>query len=177
MIEIKTIGEEEKEDVNIANEPFSILGCVKPRLENGVWGYEIDFDPPGNHLEMTFPDEKRDFDSDAGSVYIGAYENGRCIGLACLQQAPFAYIYLDDLKVNKAYRRMGIGALLIEKAKEEAMKNGYRGIYTIVQDNNVGAFLFYLKSGFAIGGFDNRVYSHGKQEGKGDIYLYLDLAK
>ena len=177
MIEIKTIGKEGKEDVNIANEPFSILGCVKPRLENGVWGYEIEFDPPGNRPEVTFPDEKRDFDSDAGSVYIGAYENERCIGLACLQQAPFAYIYLDDLKVNKAYRRMGIGALLIEKAKEEAVKNGYLGIYTIVQDNNVGAFLFYLKSGFAIGGFDNRVYSHGKQEGKGDIYLYLDLAK
>ena len=72
---------------------------------------------------------------------------------------------------------MGVGASLIECAKAEAIKKGYRGIYTIVQDNNVGAFLFYIKAGFAIGGFDNLVYRHGKQEGKGDIYLYLEIAK
>lgn len=175
MIEIKKIGQDAKDDINIPNEPFPLLGCVKPRLENGVWKYEIE--AADKQLEMAFPDEKRDFDLEGGNVYIGAYEDGRCIGMACLQQAPFAYIYLDDLKVNKAYRGMGIGASLIEKAKGEAENKGYRGIYTIVQDNNVGAFLFYLKAGFAIGGFDNRVYCHSKQEGKGDIYLYLDFGK
>ena len=37
---------------------------------------------------------------------------------------------------------------------EEARNQGMRGVYTIGQDNNLSACLFYLKQGFEIGGFD-----------------------
>ena len=55
-----------------------------------------------------------------------------------------------------------------------ASGKGYRGIYTQGQDNNLGACLFYLKCGFAIGGLDTRVYTGTSQEGKRDIIFYLD---
>ena len=55
-----------------------------------------------------------------------------------------------------------------------AKEKGYVGIYTQGQDNNLGACLFYIKTGFYIGGFDSNVYKGTKQEGKSDIIFYLD---
>ena len=49
------------------------------------------------------------------------------------------------------------------------------GIYTEAQDNNLGACLFYLKSGFIIGGIDTKIYSFTPQENKKDIIFYLDI--
>ena len=49
------------------------------------------------------------------------------------------------------------------------------GLYTIGQDDNLGACRFYLKAGFRIGGLDTEVYKGTKQEGKSDILFYLDL--
>ena len=58
----------------------------------------------------------------------------------------------------------------LEKANTEHMK----GIFTIGQDNNLSACLFYINQGFKIGGFDNNVYQGTPQEGKADIVFYLD---
>lgn len=54
-------------------------------------------------------------------------------------------------------------------------RRGTRGVSTICQDNNLNAALFYLNSGFAIGGLDTRVYDGTKQAGKSDIFLYRAL--
>ena len=77
--------------------------------------------------------------------------------------------------MNREYRGKGAAAMLIEAAKRVALERGYKGIYTIGQDNNLGACLFYLKSGFRIGGLDTEVYKGTNQEGKKDIYFYLDI--
>lgn len=84
-------------------------------------------------------------------------------------------MYLSDLKVNKKYRGQHVGQKLIAKAKEIAREKGYAGLYTQGQDNNPGACLFYLKTGFYIGGMDTNVYCHTKQEGKADIIFYCDV--
>lgn len=63
---------------------------------------------------------------------------------------------------------------LLEKADEVAASKGYNGIYTQGQDNNLGACLFYINSGFHIGGLDTNVYKGTKQEGKADIIFYRD---
>ncbi len=106
---------------------------------------------------------------------MGAYDGGACIGLAVLKDAWFNYMYLDDLKISGRYRGKGAAKALVEKAKEVALARGYRGIYTIGQDNNLSACKFYLKTGFQIGGFDNHVYKGTSQEGKADIIFYLDI--
>lgn len=101
----------------------------------------------------------------------GGADAENCIGLAVMQEGFFKYMYLCDLKVSAAARGRGIGMKLIERAKELAREKGYRGIYVIAQDNNLGACLFYLKCGFRIGGFDTEVYRGTAQEGKSDINL------
>ena len=59
---------------------------------------------------------------------------------------------------------------VLEKAASENMQ----GVYTVGQDNNLSACLFYLSQGFDIGGFDNRTYRGTAQEDKADIIFYRD---
>ena len=83
-------------------------------------------------------------------------------------------MYLYDLKVNKEFRRKGIAEELISSGLKLVRSLGYAGIYTIGQDNNLAACKFYLKQNFVIGGLNTNDYKHTKQEGKSNIYFYLD---
>ncbi len=174
QLEIRRIGRERSADIRIPNEPFSLFGRMVPLYDGEKWAYRVEKSEAVS--EMCFPDENYDYERMAGnSVFIGAYDGDACVGLAILQQAMFGYMYLYDLKVSRAYRRMGAAKALLQKAGEIAAENGYRGIYTQGQDNNLGACLFYLSAGFVIGGRDTKVYEGTPQEGKKDIYFYLDL--
>ena len=174
-MEIKIINAAEKADIRLKNEPFPIYGRMIPTYVNEHWGHEIRLLPEDTVTEMCFPDEDYDFDAmKHNTVFVGAYDEDKCVGLAVLQDYMFRYMYLYDLKVSRNFRRMGIGQALLGKSKEIAASRGYRGIYTVGQDNNLAACQFYLKTGFHIGGFDNHVYKGTKQEVKADILFYLD---
>ncbi len=174
MIEIKIVTSERKSDINIPNEAFSMFGKLIPSYCDGKWTYKTVFFAPNEITEMCFPDENYDYDAMRDSIFLGAYDGNKCVGLAILQPGFFKYMYLYDLKVNKAYRRRNIGVKLMKEAKKIAVQSGYCGLYTQGQDNNLGACLFYLNSGFYIGGADTNVYRHTKQEGKTDIIFYCE---
>ena len=173
-MEIRIMDATRRQDIDLPNQPFALFGRMIPRYIDGRWDYTAElFDAPS---EMCFPDEDYDYDAMAGnSLFLGAYEGERCVGLAIIQRGFFRYAYLYDLKVDRDFRRQGVGALLLEEAKSAARREGLRGIYTIGQDDNLGACLFYLKNGFRIGGLDTEVYGGTAQEGKADIYFYLDV--
>ena len=97
-----------------------------------------------------------------------------CVRLAVLQPDFLEYMYFYDRKACRAYRRKHTGQQLIGEAKRLAAARGYRGLYTQGQDNNPGACLFYLKTGFYIGGLDTNLYRHTAQEGKADILFYCE---
>ena len=174
MVEIRHIDARHKADINIPNEPFPLFGKIVPAYDGTKWTYTLSCFQPEDITTMCFPDESYDYDSMSDSVFLGAYDGGKCVGLAILQPGFFRYMYLYDLKVNAQYRRQHIGKRLIEKAKEVAVQNGYRGLYTQGQDNNPGACLFYLSAGFSIGGLDTNIYRHTKQDGKADILFYAE---
>ena len=170
-IAVVRIGPERAADVNLPNEPFTQSGRFVPELHEGVWSYRID--PLPEKQEIRFPDCPYDVEEE-DTVFFGAYRKDTCVGLAVLRKQLFRYLYLDDLKVCKAYRGAGTGSLLIRACLEEAKRQGMQGVYTIAQDDNVPACRFYLKCGFAVGGFDNRSYRGTKQEQKADVFFYLD---
>ena len=175
MIEIRKIDESRKADINIPNEPFPLVGRLVPSLDNGAWNCRTELFAPEDVSEMTFPDENYDFDQMSGDcIFTGAYEGDTCIGLAIWQKQWHKYLYLYDLKVNRDFRGKGVASALTEYGKRLSAEQGYRGICTVGQDNNLIACKFYLKSGFEIGGFDNHVYNGTGQEGKGDIYFYWE---
>ncbi len=171
MIEIRRLGPADVQEANLPNEPFPLWGRLIPALENGVWNWRTEAFP--ERTEMCFPDYP--YDPAAGNaVFLAACEDGVCTGLAVLRKAMFRYLYLDDLKVCRAYRGKGVGSRLIEACMDEAAAAGMQGIYVVAQDNNLDACLFYLHRGFAIGGFDNRAYRGTPQAHKADIYFYRD---
>lgn len=173
-MEIHIIDKAHEADIRLPNEPFSLFGRMIPQCIHGQWSCTTEEFPEAS--TMTFPDEPYVYDEMiANTTFIGAYEGQTCVGLAIMQEGFFKYMYLYDLKVNRSHRQQGIGKLLMEKAEQVAKEKGYIGIYTIGQDNNLGACRFYLRAGFAIGGFDNRVYDGTSQEGKGDIYFYKKI--
>lgn len=170
-MEIRRITQDCAADLNLRNEPFAMPGKFIPELGDGIWSYRTE---PYKQVEtMVFPDENYDFEelSEKG-ILLGAYENGECIGVAILQDHWLKYMYLYDLKVSAAARGKGVGKALIRAGLEAAKERGYLGIYTHAQDNNLNACLFYLKTGFEIGGFDNHAYNGTSQEGKADIIFY-----
>lgn len=175
MIDIRIINEAHQEDINIPNEPFQLIGKMIPSYVNEQWDYRVSYFYETDVTEMCFPDERYNYAKmKDSSIFIGAYDNGDCVGLVILQDAWFRYMYLYDLKVSKDYRHKGVATALIQKAKEVCKEHNYSGIYTQGQDNNLSACLFYIKTGFCIGGLDTNVYKGTEQEGKADIIFYLD---
>lgn len=170
-IEIRRIDEAHALDARLPNEPFQIWGRMIPSLLDGKWGYTtIRF---SETREECFPEENYDVTSDDG-IFLGAYDGDTCVGVALLRRKMFRYLYLDDLKVSRSCRGKGIGQRLIEAGMAEARKLNLRGVYTIGQDDNLSACLFYLKCGFEIGGFDNRVYGGTSAAHEANIYFYKD---
>lgn len=175
MFEIKIIDEKHKKDINIPNEPFSLFGRMIPTYINEEWNYSTVRFKEEMIDEMCFPNENYNYEAmKEKSVFVGAYDGENCIALAILQEAMMNYMYLYDLKVARAYRHQGVASALIEKAKQICKERGYQGLYTQGQDNNLAACLFYIDSGFYIGGFDSNVYKGTKQKDKADIIFYLD---
>ena len=171
MIEIRRITKENASDLNLKNEPFRMPGQFVPALDNGRWSWHAV--PYERSKSMVFPDENYDFDEiSSKGVIFGAYEEGKCIGVAIYQDFWLKHLYLYDLKVNGAARGRGVGQMLIEAGMAAARERGYIGLYTHAQDDNLNACMFYLKAGFEIGGFDNRVYGGTSQAHKADIIFY-----
>lgn len=172
-MEIRRITKENAPDLNLRNEPFEMPGRFIPELKDGLWSWRTE---PFETVETdVFPDENYDFEEiSQKGIVLGAYEDGRCIGVAIYQDCWLKYMYLYDLKVSATARGKGVGRALIRAGLEAAKERGYRGLYTQAQDNNLNACLFYLKQGFVIGGFDNHVYNGTSQEGKADIIFYTE---
>lgn len=171
-IDIHPIDAAHAADARLPNEPFALWGRMIPRLEDGVWSYAVE--KRAEAAGMVFPDEPYDVASD-DALFLGAYVDGACVGLAVLRADMFRYLYLDDLKVSAAARGKGVGGALIDACMDEARRRGLRGVYAIAQDDNLSACLFYLKRGFEIGGFDNRCYRGTSQAHKANIYFYRDI--
>lgn len=172
MIEIRKIDRSHRDDINIKNEPFSLRGRMIVERTDGVWSHREELLPPDEITQMTFPDENYDFDAMGDYTFLGAYDGDKCVGLAILCPAMSPYFYLSDLKVSSAARGRGIGRLLVDESVRIAHELNYPGLFTIGQDNNLDACLFYLACGFNIGGLDTDVYIGSNQEGKSDIYFY-----
>lgn len=88
MLEIKIIDAEHKQDINIPNEPFSLFGRMIPSYINEQWQYSIVRFREDEICEMCFPNENYDYDKlSKNSIFVGAYDGNKCIGLAILQHA------------------------------------------------------------------------------------------
>lgn len=55
---------------------------------------------------------------DYGNVYVGAYDEGKLVGLARVMTDFVFTSYLSDLAIDEAYQHQGIGKQLIKEVKK-----------------------------------------------------------
>lgn len=172
-VDYREITKESELDLRLPNESFDVFGKLIVSRLNENWKTDIELFSEVHSI--VFPNEAYQFEEmNKDGFALGAYEGGNCIGLAVFKANWNSYMYVYDLKVNQKFRKKGIAEELISRGLKIALKLGYVGLYTVAQDNNIAACTFYLKQKFIIGGLNTNDYKHTKQEGKSDIYFYLE---
>ena len=167
-MEAKRLFKSHIDDINLKNEPFDIFGRITPIYDGNRWSFKLE--QYENISKMCYKDSYYDYDELKGKyVFVGVYEEHKCIGVAILRHSKNKYMCIHDIKVLADYRRKGAGKELLSLAKEIAKDNNYLGLYTITQDSNLIACRFCLKNGFKIGGIDT------KTNDQTDITFYLDI--
>ena len=100
-----------------------------------------------------------DEEGDDGARIFGVEIDGKIVGWMTIGMESWNNrLRVHELLVLERYRGMGLGTMLLDKAKQVARRNRCRVIVLETQSNNVGAIEFYRKQGFELGGFDTTAY-------------------
>ena len=88
------------------------------------------------------------------TAYLAEYEEA-IVGFACLRLAPTLfsaepYAELTELFVEKEYRRLGIGAALMEHVEAVARQAGASELFLMTGFKNTNAHHFYHASGYSL---------------------------
>lgn len=121
-------------------------------------------------------------DHDDYTKYIGAEDkviyfarvDGCLAGQIILSTWWNGFASVDDIAVDLAYRRFGVGRALMQQAVGWAKQAHLPGIRLEAQDVNLAACCFYNKFGFQLAGFDRRLYAANPGVSK-EIALYWYL--
>ncbi len=97
------------------------------------------------------------FDRTDAPVFVAREENGGVIGYAIAMikhnrnpaQGAYDTFYIDDLNVDAAARRRGVGTALLDACRAYAKEKGCYNVTLNVWAFNEGAIRFYEKNGFA----------------------------
>lgn len=127
---------------------------------------ESDFETMANLLALLFAIES-DFEINFEKQYAGiaalhkddrsdllvAKDGEKVVGMITMQRlissAEGSFVgQIEDLVVDEAYRKMGIGSRLINKMRSLAMEHGYKRIQLAADIENKNALAFYNRRGF-----------------------------
>ncbi|MDB6078003.1 MAG: streptothricin acetyltransferase [Akkermansiaceae bacterium] len=118
--------------------------------------------------------------SEPGQSMIATARDGRrVIGYITVSRAWNNCAQVDEFAVDRAFRRDGIGRLLMGEAIEWATGLKLPVLRLETQSNNVPACRFYEKVGFHLGGFDRELDSaiDGPQSNEVALFWYLRLKR
>ena len=176
-MDIVTMDNQNRMDINRANQPFMVIGRLKPSLKDGQWSYTEEIFPRP-YIKYYYSDGDDFYDSCIGSrdrrAYL-AYDGGKCVGQMVMHKDWNGYAYIDDIYIAQDRRGQGLGTALINRATEWARSKGLQGLTLETQDNNLLACRFYIKKGFQIGGVNTLVYRNFRQPKRDEcaIFWYL----
>lgn len=96
------------------------------------------------------------------AIKFTAQENGRVVGWALLyiiknERHDEPYGFLENVYVEKEFRKQGVGRKLIEKAIEEAKEQGCYKLLGTSRHSNIEAHKFYERFGFKNHGLEFRM--------------------
>lgn len=161
--------------INI-EDSFIVDSVLLLTLKDNQISYTVKEIPSYEKSYADEPSEDQDADYSAyidhpDQVVYLAFAGNQAVGQIVLKRSWNQYACIEDIKVDKHFRRYGIGRKLIDQAKRWARENGMPGVMLETQNNNVKACRFYESCGFVIGGFDLYLYK-GIDKQSDEIALY-----
>ncbi len=174
-MEIIKINQQNLADINKANQPFEIIGKIKPTFADGVWTYTEEIYEQ-SYMKVYTNDlcDYADYIDNPDKIIYFVYSGTDCIGQIILKRDWNGYAFIEDICVAKSARRQRIGTELIQKAIEWTKNSGLKGLALETQDNNLLACRFYAKCGFVIGAVNTMLYRNFDNE-EFAIFLYLQF--
>ena len=161
-------------DINKANQPFEVIGRMKPTFSDGIWAYTEEIYEQ-SYMKV-YPNDSCDYaayiDNSDKTVFF-AYSDKECIGQIVLKRDWNRYAFIEDICVAKSARGQGVGTGLIQKAIEWAKNSDLNGLALETQDNNLLACRFYAKCGFVIGAVNTMLYRNISDNEEFAVFLYL----
>ncbi len=103
---------------------------------------------------------------------LTAKDNGKVVGYIGAYMAADE-LNITNIAVHPAYRRQGIGAMLLDEMIHAAEENRMTTIYLEVRVSNQAAIALYRKAGFDNAGIRKNFYDNPKEDAK-MMCLYLD---
>lgn len=174
-MEIVKINRQNAADINKANQPFDIIGKIKPMFSDGKWTYTEELYENSYVKEYRNSDFNCDtyIDNSEKAVFF-AYSDMECAGQIVLKRDWNKYAFIEDICAAKSFRGQGIGTSLIQTAIEWAKKSDLKGLALETQDNNLLACRFYAKCGFVIGSVNTMLYRNFNNE-EFAVFWYLNF--
>ncbi len=171
MITIEEINPHNLQDADRCDGAFTVAAKLILSAENGHIRYTLIDVPP---YEKRYPLDEVDFstylDNPDKTVFF-AYVDGVIAGQMRLRRWWNRYAYIEDIVVDRRYRRRGIGRALIQQAIHWAREKRLPGVMLETQNNNLGGCRLYESSGFELGGFDRCLYQ-GIDPATDEVALY-----
>ena len=158
-MEIIKINRQNLADINKANQPFDIIGRIKPVFADGSWTYTEEI--YGQSYRKEYPGAScgyTDYIDNLDKTVYFAYSGAECIGQIILRRDWNEYVLIEDICVAESARGQGVGTCLIQKAAEWGKCSALKGLALETQDNNLLAYRFYAKCGFVIGAVNTMLY-------------------
>ena len=157
-IQIKKLDHERLADIDRCDISFWVENKLSIDVKHDRISYSL---VPAHVFEKHYLPEQSDYtdylDNPEKAIYL-AYADEQLAGQIILRQNWNGYAYIEDIAVDKRFRRLGIGRQLMQQAVEWTKALRLPGIMLETSNINVDACKFYERFGFKLGGFDRFLY-------------------
>ena len=160
--------------INQCDASFTIASKLVLSAESGKIHYTTVDVSPYTKQYGTDEVDYTTFLSNPDKVVFFAYVDEELAGQVRVMKYWNGYAYIDDVAVDKKFRRQGVGRALIERAIVWAKERKFPGLMLETQNNNLAACTLYERCGFELRGFDTHLYK-GLDPNTDEIALYWYL--
>jgi len=121
-------------------------------LESGVYSrFKVDTNFEANEYERLYAKWIENSVNGKHTINTGIYyKDGKILGFTTVEEKTKVLADIGLVAVDPSTRGRGIGTLLIEDAKKQAIQRGYKKVQVVTQAANVSAITLYKRCNFDI---------------------------